>query len=744
MKQLFTLTLALLMSLVQLSALGQTTNKELLNSKLDKGNWYGELVFPSGTTFQAHMEVLKSQKGAFDGIIHWPNYFNTKTKVEGIVENDSLKIKEIEVISGKVMSLDFYLIKSIEEGTIKAVALDDEGAEEATFTFRNEKLLSDKELKTFGKLVKSANEKYGSFTFSPVELSKADEILSQFNKVSEADSIYLKPLKFEGKVEVEGMTMDLLCYMKLPKMRIEMKIMGMSLIFGKDDSVSWNYNGMAKIAEIKPLDESEDNNMIADFDNSDINELLEDGFEIRRLSEGEFDGVSFYRFVLSKEKQAIAYYINKENYRVYRVEKENDITTTTGEVNEKGQFVMKEIKVVRIANTMTFLIDEFSLDQEIDDAIFSPTEETIALAEGNGIERMQKDSDYFNELGIDFYREGKFEEAAAEFTKAINLNSKNATYYSNRGTAHKKLGNWYKAISDFNQCLELDPKRNDVFGLLGEVKYNLKDYSSAIPDLQKSLEDSSVTRYNYYYLAMSHFRQDSTQQAYEVFSEIVKREDAIPVDYYNHGYVALSLEKNSEAITSLKQAVELAPTSLDYVNYLGIAYFRTEAYDKAAEFFKSAIELNEDDYVLKQNFTDALFMGKKYEDAVTYFRAYIDHPKKTAKMHNQFAISLENTQRYDEALVQYDSAISMNSTNAYYYDNRAGLHAGLGHLEKAIEDYTTSIKIYAKDPEIYYQRALLHKKNHDKYSACMDLKVAADMGHEKAKKESDDYCSLEN
>ena len=52
--------------------------------------------------------------------------------------------------------------------------------------------------------------------------------------------------------------------------------------------------------------------------------------------------------------------------------------------------------------------------------------------------------------------EQKFEEAIAEYTRAIELDSTVSIYYGNRSFAHIKLENYGYALTDANKALELD------------------------------------------------------------------------------------------------------------------------------------------------------------------------------------------------------------------------------------------------------------------------------------------------
>jgi tetratricopeptide (TPR) repeat protein len=69
--------------------------------------------------------------------------------------------------------------------------------------------------------------------------------------------------------------------------------------------------------------------------------------------------------------------------------------------------------------------------------------------------------EHFNS-GVQLSKEGQWEEAVAEFDKAIELDPSYALAYYNRGRAHAELGNASQAIADYEKTIELEPSWSDA------------------------------------------------------------------------------------------------------------------------------------------------------------------------------------------------------------------------------------------------------------------------------------------
>lgn len=71
---------------------------------------------------------------------------------------------------------------------------------------------------------------------------------------------------------------------------------------------------------------------------------------------------------------------------------------------------------------------------------------------------------------------GNTKGAIADYTKAINMNSKFVEAYQNRGVAKVKLNDLKGALADFNKTIELDTMNADAFTGRANVNYKLSNF----------------------------------------------------------------------------------------------------------------------------------------------------------------------------------------------------------------------------------------------------------------------------
>ncbi len=98
--------------------------------------------------------------------------------------------------------------------------------------------------------------------------------------------------------------------------------------------------------------------------------------------------------------------------------------------------------------------------------------------------------------GRTLFGEGKYDEAIAEFDKAISLDPQYALAYCYRGMTYSLKEQHDLALADFNTAIELNPESILAYCNRGDIYFDKEQYELAIADYSKALEldpeDSSV------------------------------------------------------------------------------------------------------------------------------------------------------------------------------------------------------------------------------------------------------------
>ena len=100
----------------------------------------------------------------------------------------------------------------------------------------------------------------------------------------------------------------------------------------------------------------------------------------------------------------------------------------------------------------------------------------------------EKANDWF-QRGLKNNVLGLYPEAAADYSKAIEIDPSFADAYLKRGVLRYKLLKKYEeSFGDFNKVVELDPACSAGYLYRGIVKCHLLQFSDALPDFDRAIE----------------------------------------------------------------------------------------------------------------------------------------------------------------------------------------------------------------------------------------------------------------
>lgn len=106
------------------------------------------------------------------------------------------------------------------------------------------------------------------------------------------------------------------------------------------------------------------------------------------------------------------------------------------------------------------------------------------------------------------------------------------------------------------------------------------------------------------------------------------------------------------------------------------------------------------------------------------------------------SLSEDHRKEIKENIYNYSQIINSNPNDAIAYLNRGVSYANLGLYPDAITDYNKSISIDSTIPQAYYNRGIAKARFRYTKPACLDVKRAAEMGLEIAKKSYGENCGL--
>ena len=207
---------------------------------------------------------------------------------------------------------------------------------------------------------------------------------------------------------------------------------------------------------------------------------------------------------------------------------------------------------------------------------------------------------WFNQ-GVGFYQQGDYEQAAAAFSQAIELDPNYASAYNNRGASYKALGDYEQAIRDYGQAIELDhDPLSWPYNNRGVVHYELDDYEQAIRDFDQALEHDPNYAAAYNNRGRAYYALGAYEQAISDYDQALELDPNYAVAYNDRGAAYGALGDYEQAISDLDRAIALWPDyGKAYLNR-GRAYADQGDNDRAIADFRQVLEISADPSLRQQ------------------------------------------------------------------------------------------------------------------------------------------------
>ena len=155
------------------------------------------------------------------------------------------------------------------------------------------------------------------------------------------------------------------------------------------------------------------------------------------------------------------------------------------------------------------------------------------------------------EKGVAHYESKEYDQAIAEYSKAIEINPNYADAYYNRGLVYDDLKEYSQAIADYSKAIEINPNYADAYYNRGLIHYNLKEYDQAIADYSQAIEINP----NY---ANAHYNRGLVYDNLEEYEQAILDIEKASELYRQQGNQE-AYQNSQQSISLIKPKISLPP-----------------------------------------------------------------------------------------------------------------------------------------------------------------------------------------
>ena len=197
--------------------------------------------------------------------------------------------------------------------------------------------------------------------------------------------------------------------------------------------------------------------------------------------------------------------------------------------------------------------------------------------------------------GSAFAARRDFVSAAADFTKAIELDPTVAQHYFDRANVRLMLGQKLLAKEDLDQGVKIDPTKADGLIARGALYLSENDLTRAEVDFKAAMKAAprdEVVILNVARIYQTFFHYDAAVAQYDVWIATYPKSDRLPQSYNERCWaLALAGHDLDKALADCNTAIKLGKKNSAFLDSRGLTYLRLGRLDEAIADYDEAIKL---------------------------------------------------------------------------------------------------------------------------------------------------------
>lgn len=265
---------------------------------------------------------------------------------------------------------------------------------------------------------------------------------------------------------------------------------------------------------------------------------------------------------------------------------------------------------------------------------------------------------------------GKLERAHEDIADVMNAETTNYETYLIRSKIYLKEGKTDKALGDCQKAVRLENQDPEAFAVLAKIYHQLCDYSRAIEEYSRSVELASTDHDRAHYLyhrGTMYYEMENFDRARADFERASNLRPGHPGGWTWRAASCARVEKWTEAITSLQQAINTLPSASAQYQQLG---------------------------------------KPVAEKAILHFDRQLKRVGESSETYSQRGLAYQFLGKTNEAIADFSKALETDKNEIVTLTRRGQTYQGLGKHDLAVEDFTRVIRQNADDHIARYHRSV--------------------------------------
>jgi tetratricopeptide (TPR) repeat protein len=297
------------------------------------------------------------------------------------------------------------------------------------------------------------------------------------------------------------------------------------------------------------------------------------------------------------------------------------------------------------------------------------------------------DSEAYAHLGLLEARQEHYEEAIADYRRALSLNPQMPSVRLNLGLSLYKSGDFRGAIQIFEPLLRTVPKSSPeelrLVTLIGLAHYGLGEYATAVPFLKEAAARDPENIPFRLMLAHSCLWSKQYQCVLDAYREILKLNAESAEADMLMGEAYDEMKNDAGALEQFQAAVKAGPATPNVHFGYGYLLWKVLRFDEAESEFRSEVANNPEHALALAYLGDTEMRAKRFDEALPHLEHAVRNQPSIAIAHLDLGIIYGDQGHKDDALSELQTAEKLNPGDPLVHWRLGRFYQSLGQKVEA-------------------------------------------------------------
>jgi tetratricopeptide (TPR) repeat protein len=289
-------------------------------------------------------------------------------------------------------------------------------------------------------------------------------------------------------------------------------------------------------------------------------------------------------------------------------------------------------------------------------------DQTIAILDklNKGIQEDSLNPDLFHERALYYFDNNEISAALNDIRKAIRMDSTYAEYHVTISDIYLKMGNLKSCAESLDKAVFLDSKNKDAYLKLAEISIVIRDYDKALKYIDQVFIIDELESRGFFLRGIVKLETGDTIKGIRNFQKAIDVNQDFFDAHLQLGMLYLE-KKNKLALDYFNNALNIDPTNLEVIYYIGMYYQSNGEYDKAIQKYNFILDQDAGYFYATYNigYVNLVYL-KEFDVAIDYFSRTIEiEPAYTDAWYNR-GFSYELKEDLKNARTDYKKTLELD------------------------------------------------------------------------------------